>query len=86
MAGRFDEALDWALRSRGDHRQIDLRDKILGATLALLGREAEARAAIARVNAARPGQTIRSMLGPRTAQPSDRAWIQGLIKAGIPRS
>ena len=86
MAGRFDEALDWALRSRGNSRQIALRDKILGATLAHLGRQDEARAAIARVNAVRPGQTIKLILGKRIPHPWDRNWIEGLVKAGIPRN
>ncbi len=85
-AGRFGEALVWALRARDIYDGLEWTQTTLAAAFAHLGRIDEARDALQVVTATRPGLTIADFFG-RNQKPGrhDGFLVEGLIKAGIPR-
>lgn len=85
-AGRFEEALVWALRARDIHDGLEWTQTTLAAAFAHLGRIDEARDALQVVTAARPGLTIAGFFGRNQKPgPQDGFLVEGLVKAGIPR-
>jgi adenylate cyclase len=86
-AGRFEEALVWALRARDIYDGLEWTQTTLAAAYAHLGRIDEARAALEVVTAARPGLTIADFFGRNQAPGRhDGYLVEGLVKAGIPRA
>lgn len=84
-AGRFEEALIWALRSHDIYDALEWTQTVLAAAYAHLGRLEEAREALQVVTAARPGLTIGELFGRNQSPgPHDGFLVEGLVKAGIP--
>jgi TolB-like protein len=85
-AGRFEEALTWALRSHAIYDRLEWTETVLTSAYAHLGRLDEARDASQIVTAARPGLTIANFFGRnKSPGPHDEFLVAGLVKAGIPR-
>jgi TolB-like protein len=86
-AGRFEEALVWALRARDLYDGLEWTQSTLAAAYAHLGRFDEARDALKVVTAARPELTVAELFGRnQTSGPHDAFLVEGLVKAGIPRA
>lgn len=84
-AGRFEEALEWALRARDVHDGLEWTQTTLAAAFAHVGCIDEARAALQTVTAARPELTIAEFFGRNQRPgPHDGFLVEGLAKAGIP--
>lgn len=84
-AGRFEEALIWALRAHDIYNRLEWTQTVLAAAYAHLDRLDEARDALQIVTAARPGLTIAKFFGNKSPGPHDGFMAEGLAKAGIPR-
>jgi len=85
-AGQYDQAVDWAKKMISASREDPGAWRYLTASLALLGREDEARAAKDELLRLMPGESLRWI---REVLPSDNAdrierFVDGLRKAGVP--
>jgi TolB-like protein len=86
-AGRFEDALIWALRALDASDEYVWAHAILVASYVHLGRHEEAQAALATMLAPRPGLTIAKLWAPNVPTPgTDRYLLEGLRRAGIPQS
>lgn len=83
-AGRFEEALAWALRGHEIVNTVEWTQTVLAAAYAHLGRIDEAQEALQTVLSARPGLTVHQLLGQ--PGPHDQFMVSGLVKAGMPLS
>jgi TolB-like protein len=83
-AGRFEDALAWALRAHEIVNTLEWTQTALAAAYAHLDRLDEAREALQVVLSARPGLTVRQLLD--RPSPHDHFLVSGLVKAGIPPS
>jgi TolB-like protein len=81
-AGRFEEALAWALRAHEITSTLEWTQTVLAAAYAHLDRVDEARDALQVVLSARPGLTVHQLFDPPNAH--DHFLVSGLVKAGIP--
>jgi TolB-like protein len=86
-AGRFEEALAWALRSHEIYNALEWTETVLAAAYAQLDRVADAQITLQAVFSERPGMTIARLFGPnQTPGTQDRFLVEGLLKAGMPAS
>jgi adenylate cyclase len=86
-AGRFEEAVDWVRRALAMGASWDLALVNLTVAHAMLGQSDEARSALGRFLAVRPGATIRGLmdrLPPGTRRSVEHVWPEGLRRAGLP--
>ncbi|MGY8664183.1 adenylate/guanylate cyclase domain-containing protein [Bradyrhizobium sp. UFLA05-109] len=81
--GRFDEAIVSAKKAQRQNPSFPVAYRCLASAFALLGRDAEAREAAARLLEVDPAFTISAWLA-RGGQPNARLVIEGLRKAGLP--
>ena len=80
--GRFDEAIVAANKALRQNTSFSLTYRCLASALAHLGRDAEARKALARLLELDPGFTI--SLGIARGMTNTKLFIEGLRKAGLP--
>jgi TolB-like protein len=86
-AGRFEEALAWALRAHDIYDALEWTQSVLAAAYAHLDRMDEAQEALQVVHSQRPGLTIARLFGRNQSPgPHDGFLVAGLVKAGIPLS
>jgi TolB-like protein len=87
LAGRFDQAVEWATRSRHQQSTWLAPLRVTAASHALAGRLDDARRVVTRLRELDPGvrlSTLRDVLPP-IRKPEDLAiYIEGLRMAGIP--
>ena len=81
--GRFDEAIVAGKKAQRQNPSFPVAHRCLASAFALLGRDAEAREAAARLLEVDPAFTISAWLA-RGGQPNARLVIEGLRKAGLP--
>lgn len=82
---RFDDALTWGLRALELSKTMDGAHAVVAACYAHLGRDEEARAAVATALSIWPELTIERLLGPDTKRREiDSVLAKGLAKAGMP--
>jgi adenylate cyclase len=86
--GRYQEALDWAVKSHAINSGYDATHWMLIAANAYLGRMNEARKHMASLNRISPGVSLaRIRLGQRAIDPHRiEVFIEGLRMAGLPES
>src|SRR5262249_34252061 len=84
-AGRFEEALHWGLQVLDRTDRLDFAHCQLVASLAHLGRQAEAEARLKKTLTIWPNLTVDRLIGPK-ATPRERFRMleTGLLKAGLP--
>jgi adenylate cyclase len=86
ISGRYEECVDISRLNLRDHPGYASSLRQLTAALAMLGRKAEADAALAKLLDRMPGLTIsqvRKIVPIRDAEAQER-WLDGLRKAGLP--
>jgi adenylate cyclase len=81
--GRFDEAVVAGKKAQRQNPSFPPTDRCLASAFAHLGRDAEAREAVARVLEVDPAYTI-SRYRARGGQSNTKLYIEGLRKAGLP--
>lgn len=81
--GRFEEAVAAARKALRRNREYSLIYRCLAAALAHLGREGEAKEAVARVLELEPNFHISEFVA-RTGTSNLQLFIDGLRKAGLP--
>jgi adenylate cyclase len=81
--GRFDEAVAAAKKALSQNQTFAASYRCLAAALAHLGREAEARKAVAQVLEIEPHFRISEYVA-RNGQSQAQIFIDGLRKAGLP--
>ena len=81
--GRFDEAIVAGKRALRQNPSLGVAYRCLASAFALLGRDAEAREAAARLLEVDPAFTMSARMG-RRRQAHAKLLIEGLRKAGLP--
>jgi adenylate cyclase len=81
--GRFDEAIAAGKKAQRQNPSFPVAYRCLASAFAHLGRDAEAREAVARVFEHDPGFTISAWIA-RGGQSNAKLLIEGLRKAGLP--
>ena len=81
--GRFEEAVAAGKKAQRHNPYFSSTYRCLASAFAHLGRDAEAREAVARLLELDPGFTISAWLA-RGGQANSRRMIEGLRKAGVP--
>jgi adenylate cyclase len=81
--GRFDEAIVAGRKAQRQNASFSLSYRCLASAFAHLGRDAEARAAAARLLQLDPAFTISAWIA-RGGQSNAKLLIEGLRKAGLP--
>lgn len=85
-AGRFEEALAWALRARDIHDSVEWTQTVVAAAYAQLDRLDEAQDALRELRSRQPGLTIARLFGRKQSPGEHDAFlVEGLVRAGIPR-
>ena len=86
IAGRDDEALEWAEMARRQQSNFFMATCVAAASAAMAGRESEAQKAMARLRGLNPQlrlSNLKDLLPFRRTQDFKR-WAEGLGKAGLP--
>jgi adenylate cyclase len=81
--GRFDEAIVAGKKAQRQNPSFPVAHRCLASAFALLGRDAEAREAAARLLEVDPNFTISAWIA-RGGQSNAKLVIEGLRKAGLP--
>lgn len=86
VAGRYEEALEWARRTLRERQGVPAALRLVAASYAQLGRAGEAGAALEEVLARSPGMSLSSIKAVfHFKRPEDLArYLDGLRKAGLP--
>lgn len=85
LAGRFDEACDWAERALRAEPGSSPASAVAAAGHALAGRKEEAQRAMAQLRLVTPGLRVSTFTSARFRRPEHLAlWKDGLLRAGLP--
>jgi len=82
--GRFDEAIVAVKKAQRQNPSYPVVYLCLASAFAHLGRDAEAREAVARLLEADPGFSISRLISRFIGQSNAKLFIEGLRKAGLP--
>ena len=84
--GRFEEAVEWALRATSTGAKWPHIYRTLVAAYGLLGRLEEARDALDALLEFKPGLTIAELRRqhPQIVRPQNETWLAGMRLAGLP--